>query len=101
MFKKKKLLVCLVDSWKKENEESTNSPINLNYYRPDCTSGKTFASGSGGMGFKFRADQISHTLPTTHHRCNLDCMGLGAKPRRWLMFFLQDQIFCAKQGMKL
>jgi len=22
-------------------------------------------------------------LPTTRHRCNLDCMGLGAKPRRW------------------
>jgi len=30
-----------------------------------------------------RADQISHTLPTTRHRCNLDSMGLGAKPRRW------------------
>jgi len=23
------------------------------------------------MGFKSRADQISHTLPTTHHRCKL------------------------------
>jgi len=22
-------------------------------------------------------------LPTTRHRCNLDCVGLGAKPRRW------------------
>jgi len=24
------------------------------------------------MGFKSRADQISHTLLTTRHRCNLD-----------------------------
>jgi len=47
------------------------------------TSGKTFASGAGGMGFKSRANQISHTLPTTRHRCNLDRVGLGAKPRRW------------------
>jgi len=37
----------------------------------------------GGMGFKYRADQISHTLPTTRHRCNLDCVDLGAKLRRW------------------
>jgi len=22
-------------------------------------------------------------LPTTRHRCNLDCMGLGVKPRNW------------------
>jgi len=22
-------------------------------------------------------------LPTTRHRCNLDCVSLGAKPRRW------------------
>jgi len=22
-------------------------------------------------------------LPTTRHRCNRDCVGLGAKPRRW------------------
>jgi len=27
--------------------------------------------------------RISHTLPTTRHRCNLGCVGLGAKPRRW------------------
>jgi len=45
-------------------------------YRPDSTSGKTFASGTGGMRFKSRADQIYHTLPTTRHRCNLDCVGL-------------------------
>jgi len=49
-----------------------------NFDRPDSTSGKTFASGAEGMGFISRADQISHTLPTTRHRCNLDCMGLGA-----------------------
>jgi len=35
------------------------------------------------MGFKSRADQISHTLPAARHRCNLDCMGLGAKPWIW------------------
>jgi len=23
-------------------------------------------------------------LPTTRHRCKLDCMGLGTKPRRWI-----------------
>jgi len=51
--------------------------------QPDSTSDKTFASGAGGMGFKSRADQFSHTLPTTRHRCNFDCVGLGAKPRRW------------------
>jgi len=22
-------------------------------------------------------------LPTTRHRCNLDCVSLGAKPQRW------------------
>jgi len=37
----------------------------------------TFASGAGGMGFKSRADQISHTLPTTRHRCNLDVGALA------------------------
>jgi len=36
------------------------------------TSGKTFASGAGGMGFKSRADQISYMLPTTRQRCNLE-----------------------------
>jgi len=52
------------------------------------------------MGFKSQADQISHTLPNTRHRCNLDVwalaqsrgdghrslvtpVGPGAKPRRW------------------
>jgi len=24
-----------------------------------------------------------YTWPTTRHRCNLDCVDLGAKPRRW------------------
>jgi len=36
---------------------------------------------SRGMRFKSRADEISHILRTTRHRCNLDCVGLGAKPR--------------------
>jgi len=43
---------------------------------PDGTSSKTFASGAGGMGFKSRADQISHTLPMTCHHCNLDVWAL-------------------------
>jgi len=43
--------------------------------RPDGTSGKTFASG--GMGFKPGANQISYTLPTTHHCCNLDVWALA------------------------
>jgi len=29
------------------------------------------------MGFKSRADQISHMLPTTRHRCNLDVWSLA------------------------
>jgi len=49
----------------------TISILNLSYNRPDGTSVKTSASDAGGMGFKSRADQISHTLPSTRHRCNL------------------------------
>jgi len=44
----------------------------LDYYRPDGTNYKTSASGARGMGFKSQADQISHTLPKTCHRCNLN-----------------------------
>jgi len=51
-------------------------------HRPDSISGKTFATGAGGMGFKPRADQISHTLPTTRHCCNLDVWALMAQSRR-------------------
>jgi len=40
--------------------------------RPDGTSDKTSGSGARGMGFNPPADQISHTLPTTRHRCNVD-----------------------------
>jgi len=29
------------------------------------------------MGFKSRADQISHTLPMTRHCCNLDVWALA------------------------
>jgi len=36
-----------------------------------------FDSGAGDMGFKSRADQISHTLPTTRHCCNLDMWALS------------------------
>jgi len=55
------------------------------------------------MGFKSRADQISHTLPTTRHCCNLDCVGLGASrgdghrslvtPKRVLSVYKKDLIF--------
>jgi len=65
--------------------------VNLSIYRPDSTSDKTFASGAGGMGFKSQANHISHTLPTTRHGCNLDCMGLGTKPRRWAPFTRDTQ----------
>jgi len=41
------------------------------------TSAKTFASGTGGMGFKPRADQIFHTLRTIRHCCNLDVWALA------------------------
>jgi len=34
------------------------------------TSGKTSASGARGMGFKSRANQISHTMPTTRYCSN-------------------------------
>jgi len=67
----------------KATEEYSSGARHWGYYRPDSTSGKTFASGTGGMGLKSQADQISHTLPTTRHRCNLLSVGLGAKPRRW------------------
>jgi len=50
-------------------------------YRPDSTSDKTFATGAGGMGFISRADQISHMLPTTSHRCNLEVWSLAQS--RW------------------
>jgi len=46
------------------------------YSWPDGTSVKISASGTGGMGSKSRANQISHTLPTTRHRCNLDVWAL-------------------------
>jgi len=49
--------------------------------RLDGASDKTSASDAGGMGFKSRADQISHTLPWTRHRCKPWCVGPDAKPR--------------------
>jgi len=30
-------------------------------------------------------------LPTTRHRCNLDCVGLGAKPRRCDFDFFESE----------
>jgi len=39
--------------------------IRLPKGQPDSTSGKTFASGARGMGFKPRADQIFHTFTAT------------------------------------
>jgi len=43
---------------------------------------KTSASGLGGMGFKSQADQTSHALRATHHRCNL-AVSPGTKKRKW------------------
>jgi len=45
--------------------------------RTDGASDKTFASGAGSMGFRFRDDKISHTLPMTCHRCNLKVWDLA------------------------
>jgi len=78
--------------------------------RPDGTSSKTFASGAGGMGFKSRADQVSHTLPTTRHRCNLDVWALAQSrgdghrsplvtPERVLSEYNEDLIFCGIRKM--
>jgi len=50
---------------------------NCKLRRPDDGSGKTSTAGAGGMGFKSRADQISHTLPTTRYRCNLEVWALA------------------------
>jgi len=49
--------------------------------RSDRTSGKTFGSSAGGMGFISRADQISHMLPMTRHRCNLVVWALAQSRR--------------------
>jgi len=57
----------------------------------------------GGMEFKSRADQISHTLPTTRHRCNFDVWALAQSrgdghrslvtPERVLNEYKEDLIF--------
>jgi len=44
-------------------------------------SGKMSASSAGGMGFKYRADQTSYTLPTAHNRCNLEVWALAQSRR--------------------
>jgi len=72
-------------------------------YTGKMASGKTSASGVGGMGFKFRANQISHTLSTTRHRCNLDVWALAQRrgdrhrslvtPERVLSGYNEDLIF--------
>jgi len=71
--------------------------------QPDSTSHKTFASGAGDMGFKSRADHISHMLPTTCHHCNLDVWALAQSrkdghcslvtPERVLSEYNKDLIF--------
>jgi len=40
-------------------------------HRPDSTSDETFASGTGDIGFKSRANQISHTLSKICHRATV------------------------------
>jgi len=60
-------------------------------------------SGAESMGFKSRADQIFHTLPTTCHRCNLNVWALAQSrgdghrsfvtPERVLSEYNEDLIF--------
>jgi len=63
---------------------------------------RTSASGAGGKGFKSWADQISNTLLTTRHRCNLvwalaqsrgDGHRLLVTPERVLSEYKEDLIF--------
>jgi len=49
----------------------------MTYRSENSTSLTTSGSEAGGMGFKSRADQISHCLPATCHRCNLDVWALA------------------------
>jgi len=48
------------------------------------TSGKTSASGVGGIELKSRANHVSHKLPVAHHCCKLEIWspGPGAMLRR-------------------
>jgi len=65
---------------------------------------KTSVSGAGDMGFKSLSDQISHTLPITYHRCNLDVWSLAQSHgdghrslvtlERVLSEYNEDFIFC-------
>jgi len=52
------------------NINNTNAENDISNTLRDGTHGKTSASGAESMGFKSRADQISHTLPATRHRWN-------------------------------
>jgi len=73
--------------------------------RPDDTSGKTSVSAlwCGRYGFKSRADQISHTLPRTRHRCNIEVWTLVQSrgdghrslvtPESVLSEYIEDLIF--------
>jgi len=56
------------------------------------------------MGFKSRADQISHTLPTTRHRCKLEvrvlvqdhgdtCEPLTRDSRKGIEEYYKDMFF--------
>jgi len=70
--------------------------------QPDSTSGKLSASEARGMGFKPRADQISHTLPATHRRCDFERWTLTEAaemtPKRVLSEYNKDLCeICARQ----
>jgi len=72
--------------------------------RHDVTSGKTSVTGAGGMGFKSRADQVSHMLPTTCYYYNLDVWALAQSrgdghrsletPERVLSEYNEEWICC-------
>jgi len=49
----------------------------------DGASSNTFAYGAGGMRFNSRADQISHMLPASRHRYNLEVCALVQSCGDW------------------
>jgi len=55
--------------------------------QPDETIVKTSAFVAESMGFKFRADQTSHTLPTIGYRCKPDVWALAQSRGVFDFFF--------------
>jgi len=66
----------IIHTRREEDSKLVNTRLQM-FLATNGTSGKTSASGMRRMGFNSRADQISHTLPTTRYRCNLDVWALA------------------------